>query len=208
MFERFTKEARSVVIGAQKEAHALHHPRIGTEHLLAAAADRPESPGGATLARLGITAETCREAIRSAARLDEDDAQALRSLGIDLSAVRTRAERAFGPGALDRAPDETDGAGGADRMGGPGGAASRWWPFRAAKTSRPRHLPFTKEAKRALEGSLREALAREERWIGVQHIVLGVLAVGQPSTVKVLRALGTDPEALRAGLLADLRPAA
>ncbi|MFO7398434.1 Clp protease N-terminal domain-containing protein [Thermobispora bispora] len=34
MFERFTKEARQVVISAQEEAKRLRHDHIGTEHLL------------------------------------------------------------------------------------------------------------------------------------------------------------------------------
>ncbi|MBZ4318576.1 Clp protease N-terminal domain-containing protein [Streptomyces huiliensis] len=198
MFERFTKEARFVVIGAQEEARALRHSRIGVEHLLAATAGRPESLGGAALFRLGITPETCREAIRSAAGLDEDDAEALRSLGIDLSAVRARAERSFGPGAL-------DGNGGPD---GTDESPSRWRPFRSAKGSRQHHIPFTREAKRALEQSLREALARKENWIGTEHVVLGALALDHPPTVRVLRTLGTDPQTLRADLLAHLRRAA
>ncbi|MFI0738852.1 Clp protease N-terminal domain-containing protein [Streptomyces sp. NPDC021100] len=201
MFERFTKEARLVVTGAQEEARVLRHSRIGAEHLLAAVAGRPQSLGGAALFRLGITPEACREAIRSTGDLDEDDAEALRALGIDLSAVRARAERAFGPGALDRAQ------GGASETGETDETASRWWPFRSAKGARS-HVTFAVEAKQALEQSLREALARKENWIGTEHIVLGVLALGHPSTVKMLRALGTAPEALRADLLAHLRPAA
>jgi ATP-dependent Clp protease ATP-binding subunit ClpA len=34
MFERFTEEARQVVVFAQEEAHTLRHDYIGTEHLL------------------------------------------------------------------------------------------------------------------------------------------------------------------------------
>ncbi|MBC2879088.1 MULTISPECIES: Clp protease N-terminal domain-containing protein [Streptomyces] len=201
MFERFTKEARFTVIGAQEEARILRHSRIGAEHLLAAVAGRPQSLGGAALFRLGITPDACREAIRSTGDLDEDDAEALRALGIDLSAVRARAERAFGPGALDRAPGGASGTGGTDET------ASRWWPFRSAKGPRP-HVPFAVEAKRALEQSLREALARKENWIGTEHVVLGVLALDHPPVVRVLRTLGTDPQTLRADLLAHLRPAA
>src|SRR5947199_312957 len=36
MFERFTQQAREVVIHAQDEARDLDHPYIGTEHLLLA----------------------------------------------------------------------------------------------------------------------------------------------------------------------------
>ncbi|MBH1938320.1 hypothetical protein I5Q34_29375 [Streptomyces sp. AV19] len=55
MFERFTKEARVVVVVAQEEARLLNHPRIGAEHLLLAVATRGDAPGAGTLARLGIT---------------------------------------------------------------------------------------------------------------------------------------------------------
>ena len=34
MFEGFTDEARRVVVMAQQEARELHHPFVGTEHLL------------------------------------------------------------------------------------------------------------------------------------------------------------------------------
>jgi len=34
MFERFTDEARVVVVHAQEEVRRLGHDRIGTEHLL------------------------------------------------------------------------------------------------------------------------------------------------------------------------------
>lgn len=34
MFERFSDQARQVVVGAQREAAALQHNYIGTEHIL------------------------------------------------------------------------------------------------------------------------------------------------------------------------------
>nr|WP_283247635.1 Clp protease N-terminal domain-containing protein [Streptomyces sp. I05A-00742] len=51
-------------------------------------------------------------------------------------------------------------------------------------------------------------MARKENWIGTEHVLLGVLSGGDPATVRVLDALGTDPVALRGSVLADLRPAA
>ena len=59
---------------------------------------------------MGITAASVeRELIRclgeppSEEILGEEDERALRTLGIDMRAVRARIEEAFGPGALDRA---------------------------------------------------------------------------------------------------------
>ncbi|MFC5722876.1 hypothetical protein ACFP1Z_22170 [Streptomyces gamaensis] len=57
-------------------------------------------PGCAPSPRSG-SPTACREALTAAGPLDEDDAAALRALGIGLDAVRARTESAFGPGSLD-----------------------------------------------------------------------------------------------------------
>ena len=44
--------------------------------------------------------------------------------------------------------------------------------------SRDGHLPFTPQAKKALELSLREALALGHTYIGTEHVLLGLLAEG------------------------------
>ena len=54
MFERFTADARRVVVEAQEEARRLHHGRIGTEHLLLALLEE-DSPTAAVLVRHGLT---------------------------------------------------------------------------------------------------------------------------------------------------------
>ncbi|MCC3774798.1 Clp protease N-terminal domain-containing protein [Streptomyces sp. UNOB3_S3] len=202
MFERFTKDARAVVVEAQEEARALGHARIGTEHLLMAAAGRAGAPGAATLARFGVTAEGCRAAFdpdpASApdGHFDEDDAEALRAFGIDLDAVRDQAERAFGPGALDAPPPAPEPAG--RRLFGlgrnPNGSVG--------------HIPFASRAKKALEGSLREARTLRSDHIGLEHVLLGVLGCDDETTADYFRRLGVEPAALRAGVLADLGRAA
>ncbi|GGR29644.1 Clp protease N-terminal domain-containing protein [Streptomyces netropsis] len=197
MFERFTKEARFAVIQAQEEARDLAHTWIGSEHLLLAIATRTGAPGATTLARLGITHAALRATLTPAGPLDGGDAEALRALGIDLDAVRARAEERFGPGALGPRQEEPQ--------------ARRVFPFGrhkgGAKGSKG-HIPFTPRAKKALERSLREALARKDHHIGVEHVLLGVLAPEDAVTAGVLRRLGTDPETVRAGLMADLDAAA
>jgi ATP-dependent Clp protease ATP-binding subunit ClpA len=96
MFERFTTQARQVVVGAQVEARELHSGRIGTEHLLLGLLTQ-STPTSAVLARHGIT----REAVTAAIGTGDLDAEALTSVGIDLDAVRSSIEATFGPGALD-----------------------------------------------------------------------------------------------------------
>jgi ATP-dependent Clp protease ATP-binding subunit ClpA len=100
MFERFTTEARQVVVEAQAEARMRHSPRIGTEHLLLGLLAQ-DTPSSAVLARHGLTSQVVSAAIAGTGDLDAD---ALTTLGIDLDAVRTSVEASFGPGALDGPP--------------------------------------------------------------------------------------------------------
>ena len=55
MFERFTAEARQVVVSSQDEARGLHHRFIGTEHLLLGLLDQEGTATYAVLARHGVT---------------------------------------------------------------------------------------------------------------------------------------------------------
>lgn len=71
VFERFTRDARLIVTSAVEEAELRGDSRIGTEHLLIAAAGAPSL--GGTLP----TMEELRE------RLDRLDEEALRSVGLD-----------------------------------------------------------------------------------------------------------------------------
>jgi len=72
MFERFTDRARRVMVLAEEEARMLNHNHIGTEHLL-----------------LGLIHEG--EGVA---------AQALKSLGVSLQAVRQQVEEIIGQGQL------------------------------------------------------------------------------------------------------------
>ena len=75
MFERFTREARQTVVQAQAEAAALHHPRIGTEHLLLGLVGQEATPTAAVLARHGLTRATVLDRCRTL--VGDLDAEAL-----------------------------------------------------------------------------------------------------------------------------------
>jgi ATP-dependent Clp protease ATP-binding subunit ClpA len=60
MFERFTDNARAVVVAAQEEARALKHGRIGTEHVLLGLYTAPAGIAAQALGQLGITADMVR----------------------------------------------------------------------------------------------------------------------------------------------------
>ena len=96
MFERFTKEARAVVLLAQDEAAALEADRIGAENLLLGLAGE-QGAAARVLDPLGLSHAALRAELERTGGLDAD---ALASIGIDLDEVRRRVEESFGPGAL------------------------------------------------------------------------------------------------------------
>ena len=158
------------------------------------------------------------------------DREALASIGIDLDVVRARLEAAFGPDALDRAVLAHRRAAQASRprrrpawRKGPvaelmrrrrarRGAPPGPGPGRAMAGQRlgpglGGHIPFTPRAKKSLELSLREAKALHDDYIGVQHLILAQLAIGDGMPRLILSALGASAESLRADILARYRKA-
>jgi ATP-dependent Clp protease ATP-binding subunit ClpA len=99
MFERFTEQARQVVVLSQEEARALGHPFIGTEHLLLGVAGAGAGLGPKILADAGLAHDALRTEV--VARVGGIDRDALATIGIDLDRVREAVEESFGPGALD-----------------------------------------------------------------------------------------------------------
>jgi ATP-dependent Clp protease ATP-binding subunit ClpA len=182
MFERFTKPARETVVQAQGVARRLGDDHIGVEHLLLGLLTDEEGVAAAALADLGVTTEAVERELavrRAPGRLGAADAEALESIGIDLEAIRRRVEESFGAGALDR----------------------------GAAPSRRGHIPFTRQAKKVLELSVREAVALRHDSIGTEHILLGLTRSADEPAAGVLRALQAPPEAIHAKLVAELRKA-
>jgi ATP-dependent Clp protease ATP-binding subunit ClpA len=182
MFERFTADARAVVVAAQAEARALRHGVIGTEHLLLGMLAERDGPAAALLAGWGLDADAVRAEVERRAGAGEPgiDADALAAIGIDLDEVRDRVERTFGPGALGRRRRA--------RRRGLGATAGT--------------LPFSAHARKALELALREALALGDRHIGAEHVLLGLVRSGGVAEA-ILRARGVDHGAVRAALGRD-----
>jgi len=165
MFERFTGQARTVVVHAQEIAREQHSATIGTEHLLLALFAVPEGLAATILARLQVTRSQIQADLVHGGPFDAD---ALAMLGIDLDEVRRQADEAFGPGALERT-----------RAARPGG-----W--------RSGHLPFEPASKKALELALREAVHLGHGFLGTEHLLLGLLHDGRARDVLVARGVGLD----------------
>lgn len=100
MFERFTREARDVAIGAQVEARGRGDRSIGTQHLVSALLTPTHSTAQRVLDRLGADRDALSRALRPAL----PDPDALAAIGVDLAAIRRAVEASFGPGALEGSP--------------------------------------------------------------------------------------------------------
>jgi hypothetical protein len=217
MFERFTEEARAVVIAAQQESARLGHPVIGTEHLLLAMFEDAAATG-TVLREAGVTkdrveAEIVRLVPPTDDRLDEPwsgdgsddvgsdglddaDAAALRAIGIDIDAVRAKIEESFGPGAMNVPVGDTDEPG------------ERWWLASRRRRRRSGHRRFAPRTKKVLELSLREAIRLKHSWIGSEHILLGLIREGQGLGAAVLVRQGVSLDDLRRRTIAALDRAA
>ncbi|MGY1857938.1 Clp protease N-terminal domain-containing protein [Modestobacter sp. SYSU DS0290] len=171
MFERFTDEARQVVVRAQQEARDLRADRIEPVHLLLAV--RSGSGRGAdALAAAGIDPARLTTAVTTAA--DPLDPAALAALGVDLDQVRATVEARFGPGALD-----------------PGRESGGHLPF--AEGSK-RAL---EQALRHVVGARRRLRPTRGRGIDSGDVLFGVLDVGDPLVQAVLAELGTTAAAVQ-----------
>lgn len=171
MFEKFADSARSAVVAAQTEAKRLDAPRIHPSHLLLGTVVSAEEPLRTLLADAGLTIDGLRSdcaAQASGDALGADDAAALDAIGIDLDAVKSRLEETFGEGVLDPDPAGPEGTGRKNLWGRSG------------------HIPFDKGAKKALELSLREAVARHDRVIRAEHLLLGLLRGDDPPTAALV----------------------
>ena len=164
MFERFTEDARRIVVAAREEARGLRADTIDPVHLLLALTG-DAGPGGGALRAAGLDHDRVRSALVAVGH--PLDADALAAVGVDLAQVTAAAEAAFGPGALDRGRKA------------PGG-----------------HISFAEGSKRALELAARLVGRRRTHAIDTGSLLFGVLAADDPLVGRVLRHLGTAPEAL------------
>jgi hypothetical protein len=231
MFERFTADARTVVIHAQQHARRLGHRYIGCEHLLLALV-ATDTPAGGVLREHGITPERVEDEVvrrfglgAPAGLFADLDRDALASIGIDLDAVRARIEASVPLEALTRAGEAVQCGQRRARRRRVGPLLYRWRRWRRAHrgltacaaapvtpppaTGRYRtagvplagHLSFTPGSKRILEMSLHEAAARRDRHLGVEHIALSLLATTTGPVAPILNALGGTAGVLRAAIV-------
>lgn len=156
VFERFTRDAREIVVDAQRVARDSRWQEVRNEHLMLVLVRQPESAGVRVLAAAGVTdadrgeLEAELAALNRRAGVSDADAEALREIGIEVEQVLDRLEELAG------AP----------------------WPDEAGGSERGlrRHLGFSRPAKYTLERALREAIHLRHKHIDSGHIMLGLLS--------------------------------
>jgi ATP-dependent Clp protease ATP-binding subunit ClpA len=179
MFDRFTTAARSVMVRSEQEARELGHPVILSGHMLLALSS--DGIGRRVLARAGFRRNI---AVRRFAdgigerlcTLNDDDAESLRTFGIDLDEIRHDVQSAFGTGAVNRNDPRRN----------------------------VRRPPFSAESKRALESALREAIRLADTYIGTEHLLLGVVKDDESSAGALRRAQGIDADVIRRALAEEI----
>lgn len=186
MFERFTKGARAVVSVAVEQAGELGHDTIGSQHLLLGLLSPETGAGGQVLCDAGLELDRVQELVRrrtpGEGLLTQEDAESLRSVGIDLDVVLERLRESFGLEALP--PSQ---------------------PRRGRLRLSPR---FSRPAKKALELALREAVWLKSGAIGSEHILLGLLRCDDSDINAVLSELDVTSDDLRRATLRTIGRAA
>jgi ATP-dependent Clp protease ATP-binding subunit ClpA len=169
MFERFTERAGRVVVLAQEQARDLGHDYVGTEHLLLGLVVEGDGVAARVLRDLGVSRECLRSSVADSCGPGRLDARALATIGIDLDEVRRRVDATFGPGALERT------------RAGKRFACGRFMP----------------RAKQAIELALQSAVERGDRFIGTEHLLLGLVGVPDSMAVTMLHDCGITPAEVR-----------
>jgi ATP-dependent Clp protease ATP-binding subunit ClpA len=200
MFERFTDKAKNAIATAKAVAMEHGDDQIRLVHMLYGLVT---SDGVATraLTVLGVDAAAVERELGRAGTgagapgggaspggADGGDAEALAAIGIDLDEIKRKIEESFGPGALQRVRLTPRGP--LNWIGGP--------------------FPLDEQARLSLVMSLREARAMHRRYIGTEHLLLGVLRAagrspqGEFATV-TLRDLGLDVATAHERALTEVR---
>ena len=195
---RLTGDALQVARQGLGHARRLGHRHLGAEHFLLALAGAGH-PAGAVLRANGVTPAGVEDEIvrlagrdAAAALLGDLDREALAAIGVDVGAVRGQLEASFGQRAL-AAADRT--------VHGPPGRVSRRPPRFGGAREGGYALPHAPSGFAALGNARREAQAWPSAQVGVQHLALGVIAVGAGLVPDALAGLGVPAPILRAAVI-------
>lgn len=185
VFDHCDANTRTIIDAALEEARRLGHNYLGTEHLLVAFAQHrhllPEPVG--SLLPDGAAVRSALSAVLG--RPPRRDAELLRTVGVDLDAVRSAVRRTFGDEAI-------------ERLGRP--VHQPWQPWRRPSRRCTSLLAGTTSVaprvKQALERARQDA-DRRRRPIDPAAVLGGMIDVEDALSNRLLRETGVDPDDLR-----------
>jgi ATP-dependent Clp protease ATP-binding subunit ClpA len=167
----YTPRLKKVLALAAKESRALNHTYVGTEHIL-----------------LGLLREG-----------DGVPARVLNNLGLDLESARLEILKELDPnfGAEEAPPSEPP-----PKKAVMAPASEAEAQMAAASANRALHYDgglfnFTPRAQQALALARREADRLSHAFVGAEHLLLGLIRLGQGVAVTVLAKLGLELENVR-----------
>lgn len=233
MFERFTDRARQVIVMAQEEARGLNHERIGPEHMLLALAKDADSVAGQALlgqdaSRTTLTSLVAEFAPRGVSRNQGHipfTRHAKKSLELALREAVQLGDKHIGTGhllagvvrgaqvdddgivlrVLDRASVDV-----AALLDAVNQAASMSLPSEIADLVAP-HGPesiglYLPSVSAALEFAAEESRSLGQDFVGLEHLLLGVIRAADeasdPVASRLLEAMGADLDKMRPLVLA------
>jgi ATP-dependent Clp protease ATP-binding subunit ClpA len=151
----YTPRVRKVLALAAKEAKALNHTYVGTEHLLLGLLREGDGVAARVLQNLGIDTEKARQAILKELDPNFGGSSALRELAETSASTASQA-------ALDRSELPRD--------------------------------RFTPRVRRTFTLALEEAEQRKQAFVETEHVLLGLLRMGQGVAAHVLIKIGVNAE--------------
>jgi ATP-dependent Clp protease ATP-binding subunit ClpA len=193
VFDRSDTATREIIDAAVDESRSRHHNWVGTEHLLLAFARRPDLLP-ADVAELLPDADAVGSALASASGPGRPDAELLKTVGVDLDAVRSAVRRTFG--------EE-----GVRRLRRPVHQPWQPWrrPSRRCTSLLVGELSVAPRAKQALDRAREHAERRQLPAIDPVGLLLGMVEVEGAMSNRLLRDLGVEPDTLRVVLARHAR---
>jgi ATP-dependent Clp protease ATP-binding subunit ClpA len=214
MFERFTERARRVIILAQEEAKRLNHSAVGTEHILLGIVREGEGVASKVLESLNISPERVRAEIESAIgrgeRTPHEEVtftpRAKKVLELALDEARRLGHNYIGTEHLLLGLIGNQGAT-AGRVLDCLGLEREMVRDRVqqmvevvgapAEPAGSRLAVPTAQVKKVIESSFEEARSKNCSYVGTEHLLLGLLLVGEGVAAAVLRDLGVTADRVR-----------
>jgi hypothetical protein len=190
MFDRCDSDTAVVLDVGLAEARGRGHNRLGTEDLLLALVQHHDRLPPIVVRILPTVAQVQAAMDAEVLGPRPADADLLATLGIDLDAVQTSVRHAFGSDALDRLARRR-----AHRPRAP-------WRRRRRRciSLLGDHVSVAPRVKQALEHAVEDAARRGRRVIDPAGLLLGMVEVEDAMSNQLLRAVGVEPNEVRAAL--------